>query len=81
MEPAEYAKALWRTGRSVGRTVYAMRGSTPSDTDPLIGVMDTPELARAAVEGHNMQVSYYTERNGEWLDGGDVGLEQSTGSV
>lgn len=32
----------WRVGRKVGRTIY--RGDT------LIGVMDTPELAREAVE-------------------------------
>lgn len=53
MFPEEYATAEWRTGRSVGRTIYAMRGGIPSDTDPLIGVMDTPQLARAAVEAHN----------------------------
>jgi hypothetical protein len=49
----EYATAEWRTGRSVGRTIYAMRGGAPSDTDPLIGMMDTAQLARVAVEAHN----------------------------
>lgn len=43
----------WRTGRSVGRTIYAMSGDIPGDSDTLIGVMDTPALAEAAVEGHN----------------------------
>ncbi len=43
----------WRTGRKVGRTIYAMVGRVPHDNDVLIGVMDTPELAREAVEGHN----------------------------
>jgi len=38
----------WRTGRKVLRTVYARLGDTPSDGDPLIGVMDTPELAKLA---------------------------------
>lgn len=68
MDETEYAKAPWRTGRSVGRTIYAMRSSSPSKSDPLIGVMDTPELARAAVEGHNMRISYETERFGTWAD-------------
>ena len=43
----------WRVGRKVGRTIYAQIGSEPSDDDPLIGVMDTIAIARAAVEGHN----------------------------
>ncbi len=43
---------LWRSGRSVGRTIYAVIGNN-RDTDPLIGVMDTPELSHAAVAGHN----------------------------
>lgn len=43
----------WRNGRHVGRTVYAMPSGEPTDTDPLIGVMDTPELAAEAVAAHN----------------------------
>lgn len=43
----------WRTGRKVGRTVYAVVGLEPSDSDVLIGVMDTPSLAREAVDAHN----------------------------
>ena len=43
----------WRTGRKVGRTVYVQVGDEPSDGDHLIGVMDTPELARKAVDGVN----------------------------
>lgn len=39
----------WRTGRKVGRTIYAQIGPEPSDDDPLIGMMDTPELAAQAV--------------------------------
>lgn len=49
----EYATAKWRTGRTVGRTIYAMRGAEASETDALIGMMDTPALAKAAVEAHN----------------------------
>jgi hypothetical protein len=39
----------WRTGRKVGRTIYAQMGPEPSDDDPLIGVMDTPDLAALVV--------------------------------
>jgi hypothetical protein len=43
----------WRTGRKVGRTVYAQLGPEPSDDDPLIGLMDTPEMAARVVQDHN----------------------------
>lgn len=43
----------WRTGRKVGRTIYAQLGPEPSDDDVLIGMMDTPELAAEAVGCHN----------------------------
>ena len=43
----------WRTGRKVGRTIYAQIGEFPSDDDVLIGVMDTPVLADDAVRAHN----------------------------
>jgi hypothetical protein len=43
----------WRTGRKVGRTIYLQRGREPSDTDHLIGVMDTVELAERVVDSVN----------------------------
>lgn len=46
-------RRLWRTGRKVGRTIYAQAGREPSDVDELIGVMDTPDLAEEAVRAHN----------------------------
>jgi len=46
-------KQMWRTGRKVGRTIYAMIGLLPADTDMLIGVMDTKALAQEAVSAHN----------------------------
>lgn len=49
MNPAQLP---WRTGRKVGRTIYAVE-DTHTLAGPLIGVMDTPELAQAAVEAHN----------------------------
>jgi len=47
----------WRTGRSVGRTIYAQGGDSASREDALVGVMDTPELAAEACAGHNARLS------------------------
>lgn len=52
-------RQLWRTGRKLGRTVYAQRGAEPSDDDQLIGVMDTPELAAEACRAHNQSLNWY----------------------
>ena len=52
----------WRIGRSVGRTVYAQLGPDPSDVDVLIGMMDSRELAHAAVYAHNMHLLVLAER-------------------
>jgi hypothetical protein len=41
----------WRPGRKAGRTVYNHRGHGPDGT--LIGLMDTPELARKACDAVN----------------------------
>lgn len=46
-------KLMWRTGRKVGRTVYAMIGLMADDHDLLIGMFDTRALAEAAVHAHN----------------------------
>jgi len=43
----------WRTGRKLGRTIYAQLGPGPSDNDILIGMMDTKALAEDAVAQHN----------------------------
>ena len=56
---SELLDMKWRTGRKVGRTIYAQLGPEPSDHDPLIGVMDTGDLADSAVEGHNMCLDGY----------------------
>jgi hypothetical protein len=45
----------WRVGRRVSRTIYQQLGPEPSDADPLIGVMDSPEIASHAVVAHNEQ--------------------------
>jgi hypothetical protein len=46
-------RSPWRVGRKVGRTIYVMVSGEPGDEDELIGVMDSPAVATAAVEGHN----------------------------
>jgi len=60
MTLAEYNWCLalpWRTGSRVGRTIYAVGGPPgPDGGDPLIGTMDTPDLAREAVNAHNSQL-------------------------
>ena len=50
---ADLSVLRWRTGRKVGRTIYAQPGADPSDEDILIGLMDTPKLAHAVVVEHN----------------------------
>lgn len=52
----------WRTGRKVGRTIYQQLGPEPSDDDPLIGVMDTPDLAALAVEAVNSRTGEGSDR-------------------
>jgi hypothetical protein len=42
----------WRTGRSLGRTVYARTGGDWK-ADTVIGMLDTRELAEAACAAHN----------------------------
>lgn len=46
----------WRTGRSVGRTIYAQLGEEPSSDDLLIGVMDSPSVASVVVRLHNEEL-------------------------
>lgn len=43
----------WRQGRHQGRHVYAQLGPSPSDDDPVVGTLDTAELAGEACESHN----------------------------
>jgi hypothetical protein len=52
-----YLKKKWRVGRKVGRTVYAQIGRSPNNSDPLIGVFDSAELAEEAVKAHNNNIS------------------------
>jgi hypothetical protein len=51
-DAALLAHLPWRTGQT-GRTVHAQFGDEPTGTDPLIGVMDTQELAAETVFAHS----------------------------
>ena len=42
----------WRVGRHLGRTIYARLGPVASDDDPVLGMLDTRELAAEACEAH-----------------------------
>jgi galactose-1-phosphate uridylyltransferase len=47
---------LWRTDFRVGRNIYALLSNDVTKTstqDPLIGTMETSELAEIVVETHN----------------------------
>lgn len=56
MPDASQPRPSYRTGRKVGRTIYAQCGPEPSDRDQLIGLMDSPELAAFAVDAMNLAV-------------------------
>lgn len=48
----------WRTGKSIGRTIYACPSvSSYRDGEIVIGMMDSPEIAQHIVDIHN-----------EWLE-------------
>lgn len=44
---------VFRVGRHNPRIIYWQHGNEPADTDPMVGVMDAPELAAGAVTGLN----------------------------
>lgn len=52
----------WRTGRSLGRTVYARTGGDDWKADTVIGKFDTPELAEAACAAHNALLAPQAEK-------------------
>lgn len=54
----------WRTGRRVGRHLYAQAGPEPSDDDVPIGTLDTAELAAAACAAHNAMLRMGDGGNG-----------------
>lgn len=60
--PTDPQNYYWRTGRKVGRTIYVCDDGIADDSDPIIGMMDTPELAEAAVSAHNRDLAIRESR-------------------
>lgn len=53
---------LWRTDFKLGRNIYALLSNDvnrPSGQDPLVGVMETSELAEIVVDTHNKVVTKF----------------------
>jgi hypothetical protein len=47
---------LWRTDARLGRSIYALLSNDvtkPSQQDPLVGVMESSDLAQNVVDTHN----------------------------
>lgn len=59
------SERLWRTDYKLGRNIYALLSndeSRVSQDDPLIGTMETSELAEIVVETHNLVTQMYGRR-------------------
>jgi hypothetical protein len=53
---------LWRTDFKLGRNIYALLSNDvtrPSPQDPLVGVMESSELAENVVDTHNRVITKY----------------------
>ena len=53
---------LWRTDFRLGRNIYALLSNDvakPSPQDPLVGVMETSELAENVVDTHNLVITKF----------------------
>jgi hypothetical protein len=53
---------FWRTDYKIGKNIYALLSNDvekPSQQDPLIGAMETTELAEIVVDTHNMSRQKY----------------------
>ena len=56
---------LWRNDYKLGRNIYVLLSNNttkPSPQDPLIGSMETSELAEMVVDTHNKVVLKYGRR-------------------
>lgn len=56
---------LWRTDYKLGRNIYVLLSNDttkPSPQDPLIGSMETSELAEMVVDTHNKLVLKFGRR-------------------
>lgn len=61
----------WRTGRTLGRTMYARTGGDDWKADTEFGMLDTREVAARACEDHNAVL------NLEWLAHAGFNVELS----
>lgn len=53
---------FWRTDFKLGRNIYALISndvSQPHGQDPLLGVMESSELAETVVDTHNLALAKY----------------------
>jgi hypothetical protein len=56
---------LWRTDLKTGRNIYVLLSNdpdSPSDADPIIGVMESSALAEDVVSSHNGLLHRYGRR-------------------
>lgn len=68
-EPWDLRTVPWRTGRHVGRTIYACPpGSSYRYGEGLIGMMDTLELAEHVVEIHNWWLQIRQQGDETWAE-------------
>lgn len=68
------SERLWRTDLKLGRNIYALISNDlrrPSSQDPLIGSMETSELAEIVVDTHNQILRMYGRHFRKALGGND----------
>lgn len=66
---------FWRTDERMGRTIYALLSNDvvhPSENDPMIGVMETSELAEDVVNTHNTLLQLYGRRYPQVLESSET---------
>jgi hypothetical protein len=56
---ADLTKLPWRTGRTLGRTMYARTGGDDYKADAEFGMLDTRELAAEACDAHNLALDLH----------------------
>jgi hypothetical protein len=48
-----FRESTWRTGGSLGRSIYAQISPEASKSDQFMGLMETPQIAERVVREHN----------------------------
>lgn len=70
----DYIQLKWRVGEKVRRTIYAVTPDSEHDDHPLIGLMDTPELAIEVVAAHNREAVSDLDKKAEQMTFGEKEL-------